>query len=295
MFPLKVDKAVADDPKIEQPQAAELGIVPKVAFRWMFSGPSNSGKTNLARWVLDKYYTGNHGGSFFDRIYLFSPTAKLDPVWKDLRGLRPGDRVTDLTNGGEEKLKAIFDRNISRCKRMGKENAPHELIILDDVIASTQFVNSPEFLQEFIAGRHGNISIFVMTQSYMKIPRSVRMNITALAMFPSRDTEIIRLHQEHGPICMNKKQFIKMVKYAIKKTEDEKYPFLFLDTAKAEHERFRRCLNENLIPTESAEEDPDMVQDEPSRTSTRGRGRDTTREAPPGGKKQQQRRRYKPY
>lgn len=256
MFPLKVDKAVKDDPKLKQPVAAELGIVPKVAFRWLFSGPSNSGKTNLARWCLDKYYSGDNNGTFFDRVYLFSPTAKLDPVWKDAPNLRPGDRITELNTDGKAKLKAVFDKGIRRCKAMGKENAPHELVIIDDVIASTSFMNSDEFLSVFVAGRHGNISIFLMTQSYMKIPRSVRMQITALAMFPSRDTEIERLHKEHGPICLNKKQFMSMVKYAIEKTPEEQYPFLFLDTSRPEQERFRRCLHECLIPTGNNSLDP---------------------------------------
>ncbi len=76
------------------------------------------------------------------------------------------------------------------------------------------------------------------------------MQITALAMFPSRVTEIERLCDEHGPVNMSKNDFISMVKYAITKTETEKYPFFFLDTGQPEEKRFRRCLNEMLIPME---------------------------------------------
>ena len=39
-----------------------------------------------------------------------------------------------------------------------------------------------------------------------------------------------------------------MVKYAIAKTDDEKCPFFFLDTALPEERRFRRGLNEQLVP-----------------------------------------------
>ena len=87
-----------------------------------------------------------------------------------------------------------------------------------------------------------------MTQSYVKVPRSVRMQITALAMFPSRITEIERLCDEHGPVDMSKRDFIDMVKYAITKTETEKYPFFYLDTALTEGRRFRRGLGEVLVP-----------------------------------------------
>ena len=247
-FPLTVSKAVKGDPKIAQPEACELEIVPKVAFRWMFSGPSNSGKTNLARWVLDKYYTKTPGKTFFERIYLFSPTGKLDPVWKDLDGCRPSDRITELTAEGKERLHDVFDAGLRRTKAMGKDKAPHELVIFDDAIADVKFLNSPDFLKVFVAGRHGNISCMVMTQSYVKVPRSVRMQITALAMFPSRITEIERLCDEHGPVDMSKRDFIDMVKYAIAKTETEKYPFFYLDTALTEGRRFRRGLGEVLVP-----------------------------------------------
>ena len=249
-YPLVVKKAVEDDAKLKQPEACDLEIVPKVAFRFMFSGPSNSGKTNLARWVLDKYYIKSPGQSFVERIFLFSPTAKLDPVWKDLDAVRPGDRITELANGGKERLAEIFESGLRRTKAMGKENAPHQLVIFDDAIADVKFLNSEAFLKVFVAGRHGNISCMCMTQSYIKIPRSVRMQITALAMFPSRVTEIERLCDEHGPVNMSKNDFISMVKYAITKTETEKYPFFFLDTGQPEEKRFRRCLNEMLIPME---------------------------------------------
>ena len=249
IYPLVVTKSVKGDPHIKQPEAAEMEIVPKLAFRFMFSGPSNSGKTNLARWMLDKYYVRGPNKTFFDRIYLFSPTGKLDPVWKDLEGLRPGDRITELDNGGKARLEEIFENALRRTKAMGKDHAPHELVIFDDAIADTKFLNAPYFLKCFVAGRHGNVSCMVMTQSYMKVPRSVRMQITALAMFPSRVTEIKRLWEEHGPIHMPKNDFIDMVKYAIAKTEQEKFPFFFLDTMVPEEKRFRRCLNEVLVPT----------------------------------------------
>jgi hypothetical protein len=247
-FPMRVGKAVKDDPKIKQPKGAEMGIVPRVPFRWIFTGPSNSGKTNLARWVLDKFYQKSPKESFFERIYLFSPTAKLDPVWKDLVGLRNSDRITELENGGKEKLFEIIERGNRRTKALGKDKAPNTLVIIDDGIADVKFMNSRPYTRGFIAGRHGNISIMKMTQSYNKVPRIARMQATALSMFPSKTTEIERLWDEHGPIGMGKWEFVDMVKYAINKTEEEKYPFLFIDTDKPEQERFRRSLHEVLVP-----------------------------------------------
>lgn len=253
-FQLRVGKAVKNEKKIKQPESSQAGLVPDVAFRWVFTGPSNSGKTNLARWVLDNMYSSN-GKSFFDRIYLFSPTGKLDPVWKDLRGLRNGDRITELNEAGMARLFEIFNRAIKRAKAMGKDKAPHELVIIDDSIADTKFLNSLGFTKLFIAGRHGNVSVYMMTQSYNKVPRTPRIQATAISMFPSKVSEIERLHEEHGPLHMNKKDFIKLVKYATMKTKEEKYPFLFIDTNKPEEERFRRCFYEILQPVPSKDEE----------------------------------------
>ena len=184
----QVTKARPDEPEVPQPRSA--GLVPKVHFRWMITGPSGSGKTNVARWALDHHYTSldRKSDSWFDRIYLLSPTAKMDWTWAGLPGLKDKDRIV---NPGPMHLVRILDdqrkaiqggRSASNSdeaglKRMAekRKTAKKVLIIFDDAIAETSLINSPEFLKIFIQGRHYNISSMVMSQSYMKIPRSVRL------------------------------------------------------------------------------------------------------------------------
>jgi hypothetical protein len=212
----------------------------------MFTGPSNSGKSNAARWMLDKYYTKG-GKSFFDRIYIFSPTAKLDPTWFGVKGVRNSDKIT---HGGKESGRRIMetlDRNKKRCKVLGRDKSPHELIIVDDSVSDNDFMNSPGLCQAFIAGRHANVSMMMLTQSYNKIPRTCRINMTALAMFPSKVSEIERLYDEHGPIHLNKKEFINMVQFATEKEEGNEWPFLFLNTDEPEESRFRKNLDTVLV------------------------------------------------
>jgi hypothetical protein len=245
-FPLHVGKASKKDPKIKQPEASELGIVPKVAFRFMFTGPSNSGKSNTGRWILDKYYTKG-GKSFFSRVYIFSPTAKIDPTWDGVAGVRSSDKITTGGVKAGKQLEEILERNKKRCKVMGRDKAPHELIIVDDSISDLKFMNSEGMTTTAIAGRHANQSLMFMTQSYNKIPRTVRLQMNALCMFPSKVSEIERLHEEHGPMGLNKKQFVRMVQFATQKSEDNKWPFFFMDTDKPEEERHRRNLDTVLV------------------------------------------------
>lgn len=250
-----VKKARPDEPEVEQPDDA--GVIPKVHFRWILSGPSKSGKTNLARWVLDKYYRPKGGGgggkkSFFDRIYLLSPTAHIDYIWSDLPGLKDKDRhtrptpklLTKILNDQKREIQgntADIPPHIStRMLGNKKKKAPKVLIMFDDAIAESKLVNSPEFLKVFIQGRHYNISSMVMSQSYMKVPRSVRLQATHVSLFPSRASEIERLYGDHGPKELNKKEFTELVMMATEPMEGDEYPFLFVDAFEPTPSRFRR-------------------------------------------------------
>lgn len=86
----------------------------------------------------------------------------------------------------------------------------------------------------------------VMSQSYVKFPRSARMQATHIVMFPSKATEIERLYDEHGPPELNKNEFAELVQSAITPREGDEYPFLYVDTTKPSTEKFRRNMTSVL-------------------------------------------------
>lgn len=265
MEQFNVGRAREDEPEIKQPQYA--GLIPKLHYRWILSGPSKSGKTNLARWSLDKYYQKGQKKSWFDRIYLLSPTANIDWNWADLPGLKPKDRISHPTASHLKKILADQMKEISgsRSERASKnvnlkalsrrkQTSPQVLVIFDDAIAESKLINSPEFLKLFIQGRHYNISSMVMTQSYVRVPRSVRLQATHVAMFPSRSSEIDRLYTEHGPRQLNKRDFTEMVQYATQPTEGDQFPFLYVDCFAPVKTRFRRNFTHTLEIASTMEE-----------------------------------------
>jgi len=252
-----VGKALEDEPEIKQPRYA--GIVPKVNFRWILSGPSKSGKSNLARWCLDHYYTVRKNKSWFDDIYLLSPTANIDYIWSNLTGLKAKNRITDPTPKtilkilNDQKREIMGSSSDSAAQSMSasrlakkKQSAKKVLIIFDDAIAESSMINSKEFLKVFVAGRHYGISSMVMTQSYVKVPRSVRLQATHLCMFPSRSTEIERLYTEHGPKELSKNQFTELVEFATRATDEDRFPFLYVDAFAPPSRRFRRGFTDVL-------------------------------------------------
>jgi hypothetical protein len=277
MEDFKVGQAKGDEPKIQQPEHA--GVVPEAHFRWILSGPSKSGKSNLAKWSLDRFYRNNtnKNKSWFDRIYLLSPTAHLDYMWADLDGLTHKDRISKpttrhLTGILQSQIKKIAgSTNESALKHMSakalarrKIKADKVLIIFDDAIAESKLINSSEFLKVFIQGRHYGISSMVMTQSYMRVPRSVRLQATHISMFPSRTTEMDRLFHEFGPKSMSRADFIEMIHFATTPTEDDHFPFVHVDAFAPESIRFRRNFTDVIQLDTTKDQTPDAEAKEPT-------------------------------
>ena len=253
-----IRKAKDDEPEVKQPPGS--GVVPETHFRWICSGPSKSGKSNLCKYSLDHFYAGTNGkGSWFDEIYLLSPTAHIDFLWSNLKGLDAKNRISKPTPKHlehilEKQIKSIAGstsetalKNVSSSTlARRKENAKNILIIFDDAIAESQLIRSSIFLKLFIQGRHYGISSMVLTQSLMLVPRSVRLQATHLSLFPSRSSEVDRVYNEFGPRAMNRKEFAEMVEFATNPVPGDMYPFLHISAFHPEKTRYRRNFTHTL-------------------------------------------------
>jgi len=156
------------DEQIPQCPYAEAGVVPKHPFRLLVVGVSGSGKTVLVTHLVRTVYKG-----YFDRVVIFSPTAENDPAYKGLTKKR--DFKKELKG---EDLEQLFQTQKNKVKAQGKVHAPRMLIIFDDIIADAKFMNTTAFQKAFYQSRHHNISIILNSQSYMRMPRSPRLNVT---------------------------------------------------------------------------------------------------------------------
>jgi hypothetical protein len=222
-------------------------VIPKHPSSIMFCGASGSGKTSL---LLNLLTNPDFYGGYFDLIFLFSETAKegsddlyMEHASEDSNCHIPEENMFKPDKEGLAQLDHIIKTQKQIIKKKGIENAPKILVLFDDIAHSRKFLDSKQYLLLHIANRHLNISTFSLTQSYVKIPRSCRCQISALAFFNgSTNTERLRLSEEHTPPKWTEKEFLEMINFATQK----KYEFLFINKHANMQERYRHNLDNIL-------------------------------------------------
>lgn len=224
-----------DKPNIQQPKAAEIGVIPTVPFRMYACGASGSGKTNLILNLLTR--PEMYGGYFGDNIIVISPTARsLDPSYQVLE--IPEHNFFPCS---EEVLDRVFE--VAKEAKKTKKMKPC-LIILDDIISYKKFTNSKALLKLLVMGRHYNLSCMVLSQAYHRIPKSVRLNFSCIMFFKGAMKEVETISEEYCPAGYTKRQFMRLINDITK----EKYSFLFVDLNRSiEDGRYRAGLTRKIV------------------------------------------------
>ena len=224
--------------KIPQRKAAKDQIMPRFPFSMMITGSSGSGKTNLMVNIMTKL---NLYGKYFHRIAIFSPTAgTTDDMYKKLGPIPKENFISSMTPAHLEDIIAYRKRLIEKkCIEWVAKN-DRMILILDDVVAERNFLESPEALKMFALLRHYLCSVIVMVQSYNKLPRALRLNANAIMVFPSLQSEIDVLKDEITPPGVSKKEFGNIIAYAT----EGRYDFLYINRHADPGKRVRKNLSE---------------------------------------------------
>jgi len=204
----------------------------------LFSGASGSGKTQLLLNLLTKkqFYK-----DYFDLIFIFSNTAEDgDDLYDHLK--LPKDHIFKPNAEGLEQIKHIITTQKYIIKDVGIDKSPSILLIFDDMANERKFLASDEYYKLHIMNRHYNISVFELYQSYMSCPRKSRIQISGLFYFKGKQTETIRISDEHCPSGYSDKEFAQIVSYATK----EPFSFLYINYKAPRNERYRKNFDSIL-------------------------------------------------
>jgi hypothetical protein len=238
---LKIVPYPTNKHKIKQRPMMEADIIPRHASSVIFNGRSGSGKSNLLINLLTRpcFYGPQKEGekSYFDLIFLFSPTAHGGDDLVQFLNLPPKRIDTTLDT---KKLDHILETQQKLIETKGLLKSPKILIIFDDCQSDAKFLSTKSFLRCFIQCRHLNISTFLCGQRFNKTPKACRLQANNIFFFPASDGEIDLMVDEYTPANMTKKKFKEIIQFA---TED-RYNFLHINLRVKDEERFRKNLDE---------------------------------------------------
>jgi hypothetical protein len=230
--------------EIEQPDLAkdEKMFIPPLGSSVIISGKSGSGKSTLLNNLLTdgRFYgkTRDKPKGWFDKIFLFSPTANGDDIQKSL-GIPKKYVFTDLDEA-PQLLEIVLNSQQKKIdSATGAHKVPQYAVIFDDVIGNTKFMNSKAFTKCFYQVRHVNCTTFICTQHFKRVPKICRLQANFIMFFQGSQSEVESIAEEFAPPKMNKKRFMKFVEEAT----DDKFSFLTINMKVPANIRYRKQLD----------------------------------------------------
>ena len=105
---------------------------------------------------------------------------------------------------------------------------PSHLLIIDDAQGTNLFSNARENLMSHltIKHRHLPLSICYLVQTYMGLPRTIRLNATHFILYKTQDLKQLRQLYEAFGNLVTWHQFLKLYKTAT----EQPHGFLCIDT-----------------------------------------------------------------
>jgi hypothetical protein len=207
-------------------------IIPKHPFRLALCGASGSGKTNC---LINLIVNPNFYAEFFKTIIIISPNFNNDQSYQYIQRYvdkkRPAKKRISLfvyEAFEDAEMNQMMEERDAAKKQLGEKLEPC-LVVLDDILADTNLLKSSFMTSLFTRGRHYAMSTMIASQSFMKIPRTVRLNCTHFVLFKfSNEGELKRVYDEIVT-DMKLEVFERLSEMVFRKP----YTFLVINTTRA--------------------------------------------------------------
>ncbi len=223
--------------KVPLKKCMKDGVIAKFPSSCCFSGRSGSGKSCL---LMNMLTNPKLLKNYFHYICVYSPTAgKYDDTYSVLdlpeENFIPDFGKKELEDLIQKRKELIDEKGISWVAKNARV-----CIILDDIVSNRSFLESQTALKLFCLLRHYLCSIFILVQSYTKLPRALRLNCNSTYIFPCNQSEVEVLLDEVTPAGMSKKDFLKVISYCT----DGDYDFMAINNHAKRGQKIRKNLTE---------------------------------------------------
>jgi len=214
------------------------------AFRWLISGASGTGKTNLIVSALIQ------GQILFDKLYLYTSTPEQPKYQLLIKWINTLEKRFEKEHGEPINMLTIREKpeDVIPIEEIDPDCV--NICIIDDLITAK---NQEYFANLFIRGRHRNLSCVYLTQSYFKVPTIIREQCNYITLFGvNSKQELVTLAKEHS-LLKDYDEFKEIFQKSIQKKTD----FFLIDrSTSVELLQHRRnwdnvWLNEQWVPVES--------------------------------------------
>ena len=192
-------------------------VAPRIPFSMVITGQSGSGKTVLLSNLILDIYKG-----CFSRIFIWSSSIDLDPVWTPVKKYIEKD-----LNVNPEKEKVYFDTfNIDEMQKVldlqhkinqfQKKNEHPKLFsvlfLIDDFIDQASFAKHNNLLNAlYIKARHYGVNIISSSQKYNGLSTTIGTNSRQLIFFKLRNyKEVESVLDELAGVLISKKAMSDM-------------------------------------------------------------------------------------
>ena len=206
-------------------------------FRMLIIGPSGSGKTNTLIHLINNLHP-------IDKIYLYAKDIDEKKYQflinkreqAGLKNLNDPKAFIEYSNDMSDALDDIKNYNKNRDKKV--------LIVFDDMFSDIEYNKDfKKAIKElFYRGRKINKSLVLITQSYFRALKDIRLNITHYILMKICNKRELKIIAEENSGHLDYKDFLKIFNYCTK----EPYSFMLIDTRPTASVTFKKYFDEPI-------------------------------------------------
>lgn len=216
-------------------------------FIWLKAQKLLGRNTALEKFIT-KLKNKEESNSIVERVSHDGQFQGLVPSKNEFTGITPDDCY--FNEYDEDKFRELMEEQLSLIRLLKQHDQPKYLanrilVIFDDLVGSSLFSGSKSsyFKGLNTRHRHYSLSMFMVTQGYKEIPKTVRTNWTGLITFEIGNEREIQVIFEEYSMGLNWNEWKELYDHAV----DGDHSFLYINYQKPKRLRMMKNFDSVLF------------------------------------------------